>query len=79
MFKVSCRSIRDLIAAKHEKIANNIILIIAKKAKNMANGTMDAFDKLNLAIESTPKDIEDLSAIRDQMQSAPQEMQKLDA
>jgi len=65
MFRVNCRGIRDIIAAKHEKIAAEIIELIAKKAKVMANGTMDAFDRLNLAIESAPKDIEDLSAIKD--------------
>ena len=77
MFKVNCRGIRDIIAQKHEKIATEIIELIAKKAKTMANGTMDSFDRLNLAIESAPKDIEDLSAIRDTMASAPNEIQKL--
>ena len=77
MFRVNCRVIRDIIASKHEKIATEIIELIAKKAKTMANATMDAFDRLNLAIESAPKDIEDLSAIRDTMMNAPGEIQKL--
>lgn len=33
----------------------------------MANETMEAFDKLNLAIETAPKDIEDLSEIKEKM------------
>ena len=77
MFRVNCRGIRDIIADKHTKIANEIIELIAKKAKKMANETMNSFDELNLAIESAPKDIEDLSAIKDQMSSAPQEIAKL--
>ena len=77
MFRVNCRGIRDIIATKHENIAADIIELIAKKAKVMANGTMDAFDRLNLAIESAPKDIEDLSAIKDQMSGAPGEIAKL--
>ena len=77
MFKVNCRGIRDIIADKHTWIADQIIELIAKKAKKMANETMDAFDRLNLAIESTPKDIEDLASIKDQMSQAPQEIQKL--
>jgi hypothetical protein len=77
MFKVNCRGIRDIIAAKHEKIAVELIELISKKAKVMANGTMDAFDRLNLAIESSPKDIEELSAIRETMAQAPGEIIKL--
>ena len=77
MFRVNCRGIRDIIAAKHEKIAGEIIELIGKKAKTMANGTMDAFDRLNLAIESAPKDIEDLSSIKDTMGNAPGEIAKL--
>ena len=77
MFRVNCSGIRDIIATKHEKIATEIIELIAKKAKVMANGTMDAFDRLNLAIESAPKDIEDLSAIKEQMAGAPGEIAKL--
>ena len=65
MYKVNCRGIRDIIADKHTKIANEIIELISKKAKKMANETMDAFDRLNLAIESAPKDIEDLASIKE--------------
>ena len=74
MFRVNCRGIRDIIADKHTKIANEIIELISKKAKKMANETMDAFDRLNLAIESAPKDIEDLAGIKDQMGCAPGEI-----
>jgi len=77
MFRVNCRGIRDIIAAKHEKIATEIIELISKKAKTMANATMDAFDRLNLAIEQPPKDIEDLTSIRDTMGGAPGEISKL--
>ena len=77
MFRVNCRGIRDIIADKHTKIAKEIIEIIAKRAKKMANETMDAFDRLNLAVESAPKDIEDLSSIRETMAGAPNEIQKL--
>ena len=77
MFRVNCRGIRDIIADKHQRIADEIIELIAKKAKKMANETMDSFDRLNLAIESAPKDIEDLSSIKDTMNQAPAEIQKL--
>jgi len=47
-------------------------------AKRMANGTIDAFYKINDKINSQPKDIEELSQIRDFMQSVPSEIEKLD-
>ena len=77
MFRVNCSGIREIIAEKHTKIANEIIELISKKAKKMANDTMDAFDRLNLAIESAPKDIEDLASIKEQMGQAPGEIMKL--
>jgi dynein heavy chain, axonemal len=47
-------------------------------AKRMANNTIDAFYKINDKINSQPKDIEELSQIRDFMQSVPAEIEKLD-
>lgn len=47
-------------------------------AKRMANNTIDAFFKINDKINSSPKDIEELSQIRDFMQSVPAEIEKLD-
>jgi dynein heavy chain len=44
----------------------------------MANATIDAFYKINDKINSQPKDIEELSQIRDFMQSVPGEIEKLD-
>mgnify|MGYP006950259597 CR=1 FL=1 len=44
----------------------------------MANNTIDAFYKINDKINSQPKDIEELSQIRDFMQSVPAEIEKLD-
>ena len=77
MFRVNCRGIRDIIADKHQKIATEIIELISQKARKMANDTMDAFERLNMAIESSPKDIEDLSQIKDTMSQAPGEITKL--
>lgn len=56
-----------MIAAKHTWIAEQEIELIAKMAKRMANNTIDAFYKINDKINSSPKDIEELSQIRDFM------------
>lgn len=44
MFLVNCRKVRDIVAEKHTKIADQMIEIIAKAAKKMANDTMEGFD-----------------------------------
>ena len=64
--------------AKHVKIANDEIELLSKIAKRMANNTIEAFYKINDKINSSPKDIEELSSIRDYMASVPQEIEKLD-
>lgn len=78
MFQINVGTIRDVIAAKHTWIAEQEIELIAKMAKRMANTTIDAFFKINDKINSSPKDIEELSQIRDFMQSVPGEVEKLD-
>lgn len=44
MFRVNARVLRDIVASKHTKIANEIIEIIAKIAKQSAEATMKAFE-----------------------------------
>lgn len=71
MFQVNVGNIRDILVAKHTKIANDEIELVAKSAKRMSNSTIEAFYKINDKINSTPKDIEELSSIRDFMASVP--------
>lgn len=77
MFKVNCKEIRNALADKHAKIARDMIELIAKMAKQKANDTTQAFENINLQIEANPKDIEELSAIKDLMSAVPNEIEKL--
>jgi len=61
IFRVSCREIRNKLVEKHTKIAKDVIDLIAKRAKQAANELLNTFDKINMKIESHPKDIEELS------------------
>jgi len=78
MFQVNVGTIRDEICRKHNTIAEAEIEIIAKQAKRMANETIDSFYKINDKINSQPKDIEELSQIKDFMNGVPGEIEKLD-
>ena len=59
------------------KIAEDEIELIAKRAKISANELLDHFDKMNNKIESSPKDIEELTSIKEYMASVPNEIEKL--
>ena len=52
MFLINCRKMRDVVTDKHARIADQMIELIAKGAKKMANDTMESFDQMNLRIES---------------------------
>lgn len=77
IFKVSCREIRATLAQKHQSIAVDQIELIAKRAKLTANEILEHFEKMNNKIESAPKDIEELTSIKEYMNSIPNEIDKM--
>jgi hypothetical protein len=52
MFKISSKVIRNNLADKHHKIAEDEIELIAKRAKKMANELVDIFEKMDMKIGS---------------------------
>jgi len=76
VFKISTKVIRDMLAAKHAKIAQAQIELIAKIAKATSNNIIEEFEKSSIKVESVPKNIEELSQIRDYMNNLPKELEK---
>lgn len=76
VFKISTKVIRDMLATKHKKIADEMIELIAKIAKAESTRIQEGFDKYNVKVESIPKNIEELSSIKDFMGSLPNELDK---
>lgn len=76
VFKISTKVIRDNLAAKHAQIANEQIILISKIAKQNSFKLLAEFDKYNEKVEGIPKNIEELSVIKDFMQSLPNELEK---
>jgi dynein heavy chain len=76
VFKISTKVIRDLLASKHRKIADEKIELIGKIAKDASAKILKQFDEYNMKVEAVPKNIEELSAIKDLMQSLPNELNK---
>jgi len=50
--------------------------LIAKIAKATSNKILEEFEKSNIKVESVPKNIEELSQIKDFMQALPKELEK---
>ena len=76
MFNVSCREMRDALAGKHRRIAEEEILLIAKVARNKTQEILEKFEKIHMKIESVPKDIEELTSIKEFMGTLPKEIEK---
>jgi hypothetical protein len=76
IFKISTKVIRDLLAAKHKRIAMEQIELIAKIAKATSFKILEDFEKSNMKVESVPKNIEELSSIKEYMVSLPKELEK---
>ena len=67
MFKINTCEIRNTLAEKHARIAKEEIELIAKRARQQASELLDVFEKKNMKIESNPKDIEELTSIKEFM------------
>lgn len=77
MFKIDCKDIKDTLAQKHIQIAEAVTKLIANRAKANANEIISSFEQMNMKMETTPKDIEELSAIREYMAGVPKDIEKL--
>jgi hypothetical protein len=67
VFKISTKVIRDLLASKHKKIADDKIELIGKIAQEASAKILKQFEEFNMNVEAVPKNIEELSAIKDLM------------
>jgi dynein heavy chain len=76
VFKISTKVIRENLADKHRQIANDMIELIAKIAKQNSNKLLAEFEEFNERVEAAPKNIEELSSTKDFMDSLPNELDK---
>ena len=59
------------------KIAKDEIELIAKRARITTNEILSQFEKMNNKIEGHPKDIEELTALKDYMAAIPSDIEKM--
>jgi dynein heavy chain len=67
---------RNALAGKHSRIANDEIELIAKVARQRTKEELEKFEAMHRKIETAPKDIEELTGIREYMASVPKEIEK---
>lgn len=68
---------REALAGKHRKIAEEEIEIIAKTARNQTNKLLKRFKEWHDIIEKSPQNIEELNEIREFMTKVPIEIKKI--
>ena len=76
IFTVSTKVIRDNLAAKYTKIANDMIKMVAVQAKQQSISLLKEFDVFNEKVNRIPDGIESLSETKDFMASLPNELDK---
>ncbi len=77
IFKINCKEIRNKLVEKHLRIAKDEIDLIAKRAKQSANELLSQFEKMSNRIEGHPKDIEELTHLKDFMAAVPNDIEKM--
>jgi len=65
-----------MLSAKHSKIAQAQIELIGKWAKWTSNNILEEFEKFNIKVESVPRNIEELTALKEFMNNLPKELEK---
>ena len=75
-FLVGCKELRTYLAGKHSTIADSMLELIAQRTRDGNNTLQDYFKDLFKQISKPPKDIEELTAVKELMARVPQELEK---
>jgi hypothetical protein len=79
IFTVHTKVIRDNLAAKYNKIAMDMIKMVAVQAKQQSIALLKEFDVFNEKVNRIPDGIENLSETKDFMAALPAELEKKQA
>jgi len=74
MFNIQCN---DLLIYLTDKYSNNLIDLIAKKARESTHQLFNIFKGIKTRISEVPKDIENLTEIKDYISNLPNDLEKI--
>jgi dynein heavy chain len=76
-FEVHCKEVRSTLAGKHINFVKYLIEMIAQKARDGTVKMLEEFRKMHREISKPPKDIEELTEIKDYISRVPVEIEKM--
>ena len=76
-FEVHCKEVRSTLAGKHITFVKHLIEMIAQKARDATLKMLEEFRKMHREISKPPKDIEELTEIKDYISRVPAEIEKM--
>ena len=76
-FEVHCKEVRNTLAGKHISFVKHLIEMIAQKARDNTVKMLEEFRKMQREISKPPKDIEELTEIKDFISRVPIEIEKM--
>ncbi|OMJ85153.1 hypothetical protein SteCoe_13621 [Stentor coeruleus] len=76
-FEVHCKEVRNTLAGKHVSFVKHLIEMIAQKARDATVKMLEEFRKMHREISKPPKDIEELTEIKDYISRVPVEIEKM--
>ena len=75
-FQIDCRNVRNLLSQKHAKIMKDEIQLIAKRCRQQTEEILTSFEEIRTNIKKVPKDIEELTEIKEYMNACGSDVQK---
>ena len=76
-FEVHCKEVRNTLAGKHISFVKHLIEMIAQKSRDATVKMLEEFRKMHREISRPPKDIEELTEIKDYISRIPAELEKI--
>ncbi|CAD7963334.1 unnamed protein product [Amoebophrya sp. A120] len=78
LYEISLSEARNLFAKKHNSIAGELLKLLDKRYREMAETLMAQYTKIKLSLKKAPKDVEELAEIKEYMETVPGELLKLE-
>ena len=72
-----CKEVRSTLAGKHTQFVKHITELIAQKSRQRTVEMLEEFRKMHKEINKPPKDIEELTQIKDLISRLPGEIEKI--
>ncbi|CAD7943415.1 unnamed protein product [Amoebophrya sp. A25] len=78
LYEISVKEARNLFAKKHNTVAAELVKLVDKRYREMTESLLTQYTKIKIALKKPPKDVEELTEIKEYMETVPGELLKLE-